>query len=274
MRNWSLLYIVVAVLSVIVCIYAPFDPNWRLPPNVSTTGREVDHLFELIMGITGLTFVGVSIAFGIAAWKFVDAPGRKAKYMHGSQRLEIVWTVIPAGILVFIALYQMGTWTKIKFRSEAPRVQPIAEVSARQFQWLMVYPGPDGRLHTPDDLHTVNDLHFVKGKPALIYLKSQDVIHSFFLPQMRIKQDALPGMTIPVWFDSDTASTSEHPFELVCAELCGWGHYKMRSKVVVHETQAEFDEWVTNSLKEQNRDQLKSAKTTTAAVENKGGQSL
>lgn len=274
MRNWSLLYIVTAVLSVVVCIYAPFDPNWRLPPNVSTTGREVDHLFELIMGITGLTFVGVSIAFGIAAWKFADAPGRKAKYMHGSQRLEIVWTVIPAGILVFIALYQMGTWTKIKFRSEAPRVQPIAEVSARQFQWLMVYPGPDGRLHTPDDLHTVNDLHFVKGKPALIYLKSQDVIHSFFLPQMRIKQDALPGMTIPVWFDSDTASTSEHPFELVCAELCGWGHYKMRSKVVVHETQAEFDEWVTNSLKEQNRDQLKSAKTTTAAVENKGGQSL
>ena len=109
-------------------------------------------------------------------------------------------------------------------------------MTARQFQWVMRYPGPDGKLHTADDLHIVNDLHFVKGKPALIYLKSSDVLHSFFLPQMRIKQDAVPGLTIPVWFDSDTAGQ----YELVCAELCGWGHYKMKGNVTVHASQAEY----------------------------------
>ncbi len=116
----------------------------------------------------------------------------------------------------------------------------------------MRYPGPDGRLETTDDLHMVNDLHFVKGKMALIYLKSSDVLHSFYLPALRIKQDAVPGLTIPVWFDTDQAGH----YELVCAELCGWGHYKMRGNVTVHETQREFDEWMESALKEQSRDQV------------------
>jgi cytochrome c oxidase subunit 2 len=117
---------------------------------------------------------------------------------------------------------------------------------------VMRYPGPDGRLNSSDDLITVNDLHFVKNKQALIYLKSSDVLHSFYLPHLRIKQDAVPGITIPVWFDSDTAGH----FELVCAELCGWGHYKMRGKVTIHETEAEFQQWVDDQLAEQNRSQV------------------
>jgi cytochrome c oxidase subunit 2 len=92
-------------------------------------------------------------------------------------------------------------------------------------------------------------------KYALIYLKSADVLHSFFLPQMRIKQDAVPGLTIPVWFDCDRAGT----YELACAELCGWGHYKMRGNVTVHRSQAEFDEWMSRALAEQNRSQLAAA---------------
>ena len=193
-----------------------------------------------------------------AAYRFVDQkdaegkPVRPAQYFHGSQRLEVIWTIIPAAILVFIALYQMGTWASIKFRSAAPKVAPLAEITGRQFQWVMRYPGPDGKLNTPDDLFTVNDLHFVKNRTALIYLKSSDVIHSFFLPQMRIKQDAVPGLTIPVWFDSDTAGK----YELVCAELCGWGHYKMRGNVTVHETDEEFQKWLDEKLAEQNQSQL------------------
>jgi cytochrome c oxidase subunit 2 len=126
---------------------------------------------------------------------------------------------------------------------------------------MMRYAGPDGRLNTEDDLHTVNDLHFVKNAQTLIYLKSKDVLHSFFLPQMRIKQDAVPGLTIPVWFDSDTAGQ----FELVCAELCGWGHYKMRGKVTVHETQQDFDRWMTESLKKQSLDQASEQLASAAA---------
>jgi cytochrome c oxidase subunit 2 len=262
-RNWSILFALAAIGTVGCFVYAPFSPDWWLPnPDtaegfhhvVSTFGREIDSLFLIILWITGIVFIGTQVALVWAMHRFADdgTGRRKALYFHGSQRLEVIWTIIPAAILVFIALYQMGTWASVKFRSEQPKVAPLAQVTARQFQWVIAYPGPDGRLETADDLHMVSDLHFVKGKMALIYLKSSDVLHSFYLPALRIKQDAVPGLTIPVWFDTDQAGH----YELVCAELCGWGHYKMRGNVTVHETQREFDEWMESALKEQSRDQV------------------
>jgi cytochrome c oxidase subunit 2 len=256
---WAALFTAAFLFCLLSYLYAPLDGDWWLPQNVSTIGRDVDSLFMICLWITGIVFIGTQVVLCLAIFRYGDAPGRKATYFHGSQRLEVIWTIIPSAILVFIALYQMGTWAQIKFRSSAPKVEPLAEVTARQFQWLMTYPGPDHKLHTPDDLHTINDLHFVKDKPALIYLKTMDVLHSFFLPQMRIKQDAVPGLTIPVWFDADT----EGQYELVCAELCGWGHYKMRGKVTVHASQEEFDDWMRNALKEQSREQLTVASTGT-----------
>jgi len=264
-RYWSILFALAAIFSVGAFLYAPFSPDWWLPNPVndhlhvvSTFGREIDSLFLIILVITGIVFIGTQVVLVWVAYRYVDEkdaqgqPVRPAQYFHGSQRLEVIWTIIPAAILVFIALYQMGTWASIKFRSAAPKVPPVAEITGRQFQWVMRYPGPDSKLNTQDDLFTVNDLHFVKNRTALIHLKSSDVIHSFFLPQMRIKQDAVPGLTIPVWFDSDTAGK----FELVCAELCGWGHYKMRGNVTVHETDEEFQKWQSDKLAEQNQSQL------------------
>ncbi len=264
MRYWSILFALAAILSVAAFLYAPYAPDWWLPlagePRhvISKFGVEIDSLFMIILWITGIVFIGTQIVLVWEMYRFTDEkdaegrPVRKAQYFHGSQRLEVIWTIIPAAILVFIALYQMGTWASIKFRSAAPRVPALAEITARQFQWVMRYPGPDGKLNTNDDLFTVSDLHFVKNKQALIYLKSSDVLHSFYLPQLRIKQDAVPGMTIPVWFDADTSGE----YELVCAELCGWGHYKMRGKVTVHETEVEFQRWVDEQLREQNRSQV------------------
>ncbi len=239
------------------------DASKVLASSTSSAGRDIDHLFILILVITGFVFIGTMVVLVWASWRYAAQPGRLADYYHGSQRLEVIWTIIPAAILVFIALYQMGTWADIKFRSNQPKVQPLAEVTARQFQWVIRYPGPDGKLNTADDLFTVNDLHFVKGTPAVIYLKAEDVLHSFFLPQLRIKQDAVPGLTIPVWFDADK---SGH-YELLCAELCGWGHYKMRANVTVHETQSEFEEWMNNALREQNLDQLATAAAADTIVE-------
>jgi cytochrome c oxidase subunit 2 len=267
-RYWSLLFALIAVLGVAIFVIAPLTPEWWLPNpsfrpghSVSTFGREIDLLFAIILVITGVVFIGTQVALVWATYRYADQldangqPVRKAHYSHGSQKLEIIWTIIPAAVLAFITVYQMGTWASIKFRSAAPKVAPGAEVTARQFQWVIRYPGPDTKLNTVDDLFAVNDFHFVKDKPTLIHLKSSDVLHSFYLPEMRIKQDAVPGMTIPVWFDADTAGD----YELVCAELCGWGHYKMRGKVVVHETEAEFRKWQEESLAEQGRSQLSMA---------------
>jgi cytochrome c oxidase subunit 2 len=264
-RNWSILF-AFAAIGVVGCFaYSYFSPDWWLPNTeddphhvVSTFGREIDSLYLIILWITGIVFIGTQVVLVWAMHRFADErdaqgrPVRKADYFHGSQRLEVIWTIIPAAILVFIALYQMGTWAEIKFRSAAPKVPPLAEITGRQFQWVMRYPGPDGKLNTRDDLVVVDDLHFVKDKKALIYLKSSDVLHSFFLPQLRIKQDAVPGLTIPVWFDCDNPGE----YELVCAELCGWGHYKMRGRVTVHETEEQFQKWMDESLAEQNRSQL------------------
>ena len=268
MRYWSLIFALAAAFSVGAFAYAPFSADWWLPnpagePHhvVSTFGRDIDALFVIILWLTGGVFLITQAALIWAQFRYADRtdaegrPARPAQYFHGSQRLEVVWTVIPAGILVFLSLYQMETWARIKFRSAAPQAPVLAELTGRQFQWVVKYPGPDGKLNTPDDLFTVNDLHLVKGETALIHLKSADVIHSFFLPQMRIKQDAVPGMTIPVWFDSDRAGR----FELACAELCGWGHYKMRGDVVVHETPQEFQAWQAAKLAEQGRSQLEKA---------------
>jgi cytochrome c oxidase subunit 2 len=264
-RYWSILFALAAISVVAAFVYSYFHPDWWLPNGagdfhkvVSTFGREIDSLFLIILWITGIVFIGTQVVLVWAMHRFVDVrdaqgrPVRKADYFHGSQRLEVIWTIIPAAILVFIALYQMGTWAEIKFRSAAPKVPPLAEITARQFQWVMRYPGPDGRLNTRDDLVVVDDLHFVKGKQALIYLKSSDVLHSFYLPQLRIKQDAVPGLTIPVWFDADEAGE----YELVCAELCGWGHYKMRGQVTVHASEEEWQKWIDEKLAEQNRSQL------------------
>ena len=262
MRYWSLVFALVAIACVGVFVYAPFNADWWLPAgpdktlgfwhSASSVGKEIDALFVIILVITGAVFIGTQVALVWAAWKYADAPGRVAVYFHGSQRLEIIWTIIPAAVLVFIALYQMNTWANVKFKGAVPKVAPVAEVTGRQFQWVMRYPGEDGKIGTGDDLHRVNDLHFVKGTPTLIYLKSADVLHSFFLPALRIKQDAVPGLRIPVWFDADQAGH----YELVCAELCGWGHYKMRGNVTVHATQADFDDWMRTALREQGRDQV------------------
>lgn len=288
MRFWSILFALTGLIVVGVFAYAPFDPNWWLPntfrppgstesvtvnASVSRIGREVDHLFLIILWLTGLTFVGVQLAFVYVTWKYGDAPGRSAAYTHGSKRLEIIWTIIPAFILVFIAVYQLNTWARIKFRTHAPDVPPIAEITARQFQWIARYPGDDGKLYTDDDLFSVNDFHFYideeegadgqkVSRDTLIWLRSSDVLHSFYLPHLRVKQDAVPGLTIPVWFNADKPGE----YELVCAELCGWGHYKMRSKMTVHRDKADFQAWLDELKKKQNFDGRPGSGVSTASA--------
>ncbi len=275
MRYWSVLFGVVGLACVACFAYAPFDPEWWLLAgpdksvshlrSPSTVGREVDALFVIILWITGVVFIGTQVVLAWAAWRFADRPGRIAVYFHGSQRLELIWTIIPSIFLVFITYYQFGTWASVKFKSAAPNVTPVAEVTGRQFQWMIRYPGPDGKFRTGDDLFTVNDLHFVKNQKTLIHLLSKDVLHSFFLPELRIKQDAVPGLKIGVWFDADQAGH----YELVCAELCGWGHGRMRGNVTVHETQGEFDQWLNGVASEQRRDQVAQIEPAVARSEGK-----
>jgi cytochrome c oxidase subunit 2 len=125
-------------------------------------------------------------------------------------------------------------------------------VTARQFEWRIRYPAPGKKLEfepQPDDLYSVNDLHVPVGRPVMIRLRSGDVQHAFFVPDVRVKSDALPGQVIPVWFE--VIESGE--YALLCAELCGWGHYKMEARMVA-ESEQNFRGYLENLLREQSDD--------------------
>jgi cytochrome c oxidase subunit 2 len=169
-----------------------------------------------------------------------------------------VWSILAAAVLLFIAIYQMDTWagTNVLRPDLLPGLDGIVgtaddtatvEVTGRQFEWRIRYAGPDQILYTPDDLYTVNELHLPVNEDAVIAIKSMDVLHSFFLPNVRIKHDLVPGMKQYVWFKP----MKEGNFDIVCAELCGWGHYKMKGRMTV-EPRAQYEKWLKELEAEQN----------------------
>jgi len=211
-----------------------------LLPDASTFGPAIDSLFLLVLIVTGIAFVlveGLLIYFLI---RYRDRPGQRATYVHGSRRIEFAWTVGTGFALLSLALYQRTTWAEVKQQLPDESTAVVVSISAKQFEWHTTYPGDDGRLDTADDIVApINALHVPVGQPVIVRLTAQDVIHSFFIPQFRLKQDAVPGMIIRVWFQA----TQTGEFEIACAELCGLGHYRMRGRVTV-ESQADFDAWL------------------------------
>ena len=219
-------------------------PFWmRLPENVSTYGDDIDSIFRLILWITGTIFVLVEALLLFFLFRYRHREGRVPRYTHGSNRLEVIWTIVPAVICVILALMSRRSWAEIK--QTLPREALNVEITAEQFAWNIRYPGPDGKLETPDDIVTLNQLHFPVGRAVVVTLHSKDVIHSFFLPEFRVKQDAVPGMSTRIWFEA----TRVGKWEIVCAELCGLGHYRMKGFVTV-ETPEEFDRWLAETARE------------------------
>lgn len=215
--------------------------KWWLPENVSTYGQDIDWLFHLIYYITGATFVLVFVTMLVFLVMYRDRPGRKARYTHGSTPLEIAWTVVPAVILVVLTVLSLPAWSRIKMTM--PETDVVLQVTAKQFNWQVAYPGPDGTFGTADDKVFLDEMHVPVNKAVQVILKSQDVIHSFFVPQFRMKQDAVPGREIRQWFEA----TKPGKYELPCAELCGFGHSGMRGWIYVH-TPEEYARWAAENL--------------------------
>jgi len=208
-----------------------------LPENVSTYGKDIDRLFYIIYYITGTTFLLVTGALVLFLILYRQREGRRATYVHGNTTLEIIWTIVPAIILVVLSFMSQASWGHIKGR--VPPSDIHVQVTAKQFNWEMLYPGPDGKIGTADDLQMDNELHVPVGKVVRVTLKAKDVIHSFFLPNLRLKQDAVPGREIQAWFEA----TKPGRYELPCAELCGFGHSGMLGHLTVH-TADDYDKWV------------------------------
>ena len=210
--------------------------SW-LPESASTYSSTIDNMFYLILVITGVAFVVTEGVLFLFAFLYRRRQGRRATYTHGNNTLEVIWTVIPAVLLVLLAVASRNAWNEIK--ASTPETDEIVTITASQFNWEIRYPGVDSRFDTPDDVITDNEMRIPVGVPVKIRLRSTDVIHSFFLPHFRLKQDAVPGLTIEVWVEA----TRTGDFEIACAELCGFGHYSMKGILTVME-QDDYRDWL------------------------------
>ncbi len=231
-------------IGLVVGLVIAFAREWWFPEPVSQAAVKYDNLFLVFSVVIGFAFVGTQLLLAISIWKFGHREGRRAWYIPGSLRLEAAWTIVPTVILAALAIYQMESWAATKINR--PPGPPLAEVTGRQFQWDVRYPGPDGYLNTDDDLVTTDGvLHVPVGDTIVLALHSDDVIHSFFIPSLRLKQDLVPGIDHEVWFTPDT----EGEYDIVCAELCGWGHSQMRGRLIVEspEAYAEFLDVLTTA---------------------------
>ena len=237
--------------------------TWWLPNGVSTAAPWIDSQFGLTYLLMGIVFVAAQGALGWLVWKYrSDASNGPVEYSHGNTKLEVLWTTLTA--ILFIGLNLMGShvWASERFAPAEAGAIPV-EVTGMQFAWYFRYPGADGtfaktdpKLMDPsagneaavgldtadpsakDDVVT-GTMYIPVNRQVDLTLRSVDVIHSFFVPNFRFKQDAVPGLAIHMHF----TPTEIGDYEIACAELCGLGHYKMHGMVHVV-SQADFDKWL------------------------------
>lgn len=223
------------------------DP-WNLMPEAACEEAGlVDDLTYLILWITGVTFIGVQALLVWFLFAHRRRAGVRAKHTHGNHTVEMVWTVAPAAILVFLAVYQMGLWKDLKAAAPEDKANAVeVRIFAKQFKWNFWLPGPDGKWDTGDDVAKEGVLVVPNGRPVLAELRAMDVLHSFYLPNLRFKQDAVPGLHTKIWFRPTKLSVDRRPivssegkpvkveyWDIVCAELCGNGHTTMNGMLYV-----------------------------------------
>ena len=236
------------------------------PQNATVNGLATDGILNFIFWLTTSVFVAVQVVYIYYLVKYRRRPGVKAHYSHGNNKLEIIWTTLPTLIFLGLAIYGNRVWYNI--HRPAPADALNVEIVGYQFAWDMRYPGTSGVLARsdvrkisldnkfgidPTDPHAKEDFSTTElvipvGKPVHIFLRSRDVIHSFYVPEFRLYQDAVPGRTIAwVWFRTLRMGN----FQLACSQLCGKGHYNMKAPIRVV-SQKEYDTWYAEKVKKPN----------------------
>ena len=229
----------------------------------SEHGASVDTVYVVVLIVTGVAFVATQLLLAYIVTRYGARHGERAENWHENARAEAILiggTAVTLTVLVFLGQY---VWYQIYF-TDPPADSMVVEVTGQQFQWVFRYPGDDGvfgdvdpalvTVTDPigvdrsgagaDDILVVGQMHAIRNRPVLVRIRSTDVIHNFHLPHMRVKQDAVPGMTIEVWF----TPTDTGEYEIACAELCGLNHFAMSGMLTVDATQAEFDQWLEDQL--------------------------
>jgi cytochrome c oxidase subunit 2 len=241
-----------------------FSKLLGMPPLASSNGQDVDDLIIYVHWLMIALFVGWIIYFFYALYRFSSARNPKADYHgvrnHASSYIELAVAAVEAVLLIFIAV---PLWAKAVDKFPPASESTVVQIVAQQFAWNVRYAGPDGIFgrqdmkfvasdnvfgvdpgdpHGKDDIQVLNEVHVPIGKPVIIYLSSKDVIHSLKIIAMRVCQDAIPGLRIPVWF----TPTREGRYQINCAQLCGNGHAAMTHGYLIVESQADFEKWIAS----------------------------
>ena len=237
------------------------------PIQASTHAAEVDQMTVLVHWLMLVLFVGWGCFFLFVLFRFRKSANPKASYTGAkgkiSKGLEVAVAIIEVVLLVF---YAIPAWAKRVKAFPAESEAVVVRVVAEQFAWNIHYPGPDGKFgrtdiklvsadnplgldrtdaNAKDDITTINQLNLPVDRPVLVHLSSKDVIHSFGLYEMRVKQDAIPGMNIPVWFIPNRIGE----YEIACSQLCGLGHFRMRGFITI-QSAAAYQKWYDDQEKE------------------------
>ena len=239
---------ILTLLSVLLFVAG----KWWFPEAISEHAPALDRQFLITILVVGISFTAAQIGLGWMVWKYRDTGNTsdRAVYSHGSNRLEVLWTVITAIIFISLGVMGQSVWASLRLH-DAPPGSYSVEVVAQQFQWNFHYAGKDGKFGRTDpkfiDDGTLNfigldatdtagaddavtsSLAIPVNRPVELRLRSKDVIHNFWVPQLRFKQDLVPGMEIKVHFTANKVGK----YELACAELCGQLHFKMKSYMLV-----------------------------------------
>ncbi len=260
----GLVLLVVIWLITFVSTYFFVAKTWWLPAGASAAAAGIDHHFTTSYILMGIVFVAAQVALGYLVWSYRDrgSSSSKAAYSHGNTTLEIVWTVLTTVLFIGLNLATYPLWAAARFDPAAAGAVRV-EVTGMQFAWYFRYPGPDGQfgatkpeledasaggeaalgLDTKDpaskDDVVTGTMVVPVNREVEVILRAHDVIHSFFVPSMRFKQDAVPGLAIHMHF----TPIQTGDYEILCAELCGLGHYKMHGMLKVV-SQEEFDKWM------------------------------
>ncbi len=215
-----------------------------LPQNVSSFGGQIDSVFRLILYIVGVWFVLSEALLFYFVIRYRRRRPNQAFYNRGDTARQAAWVLVPAAIVLCLdlAIDSAGSraWEAEKGTLPAGTIE--VAVTGKQFNWEFTYPGPDGKLGTGDDITVENELHVPVGKVVHLTLSSKDVIHSLWIPNLRLKQDVVPGRSIRAWFEA----TREGTYEIGCSELCGFGHYSMHGTLTVHSA-ADYDKWIRDN---------------------------
>jgi len=242
-------------------------------PAASDHGEKIDFMLIITIAVTGVVFVLTQILLFWFAYKYQFSEKRTVYYFPHNNKLELIWTVVPAIFLTVLVGFGLFYWFKIT--GDAPKDAQIVEITGKQFNWMMRYPGKDnvlGRKNyrltdasngnalgvdwedgaSHDDIEAT-EMHLVVGKPVQLVINAQDVIHDVGLVHFRLKMDAVPGIPTTLWFTplyttaqmKEITGNKDFVYEISCDQMCGSGHYSMRGVIVV-ETQEEYDAWMAS----------------------------